>query len=182
MRSKKRSAISDDGFTLVEVLIASILLMVGLVALAFGYGQGLVVVMSAKEDTIARQKARETIETVTTALNSQNLDFNNVCNISGGPGCIFLDGFTPLYNAGPDGLFGTADDVAAGVQTIVDPGPDGLLGTADDITVPLTGFQRRIVVTSVSPILRKVTVTITYKPARALVRSVVLTTYVSPYT
>lgn len=199
MHSRARTHLSSEsGFTLVEVLIAAIVLSVGLVVLAFGYGQGLVSVVSAKEDTIARQKARETIESVTTALNTQNLDFANVCNTpSQGAACIFVEGFTPLYNDGADGIFGTADDagpctlpVWCGIQTIIDPGPDGLLGTADDIPVPLTGYQRQIVVTNpdgtttlpLSTSLRKITVTVTYKPARALVRNVVLTTYVSPYT
>lgn len=157
--------------------------------LAFGYGHGLVSVVTAKEDTMARQKARETIESVTTALETRNLDFANLCNTpSQGSTCIFVEGFTPLYNMGADGIFGTSDDpgpcappVLCGIQTIIDPGPDGLLGTADDVTVPLTGYQRQIQVTILSSILRKVTVTIQYKPARSQVRNVVLTTYVSPY-
>jgi hypothetical protein len=142
---------------------------------------GLVVVMTAQEDTIARQKARETMEGVVTALETQNLSFSSICNLPAA-GCAFVSGFTPLYNAGADGIFGTADDSLAGVQTIDTPGPDGIIGTADDIFLPLNLYQRQIAITQLTPILTQVTVTIQYTTERGLTRTVVLTTYVSPYT
>ena len=153
MHSGAPSVVSkESGFTLVEVLIAGFVVTVGLMTLAYGYGQGMVSVLTAQQDTIAPQKCRETLESVMTALNTQNLDFtNNLCNASQGPQCIFMDGFTPLYNPGADGLFGTADDVASGIQSIVMPGPDGVLGTADDVTVSLNNYGRQILITPRAP-------------------------------
>src|SRR5579872_5086658 len=80
------------GFSMFELLIAGVIFCLGLLALAYAYGQGVAFVMSASEETIARQKARETMEGVFTALNTQHLDFSAVCNQSQGSGCIFTDG------------------------------------------------------------------------------------------
>jgi prepilin-type N-terminal cleavage/methylation domain-containing protein len=182
MHSGFRSSVDEQkGFTLIEVMIAGLVLAVGLMGLAYCYGVGLVVVMTAQEDTIARQKARETIESVVTALETQNLSFTSICNLPA-PGCAFVSGFTPLYNSGADGIFGTADDTVAGVQTIDTPGPDGIIGTADDIFVPLNAYQRQVAITQLTGILTQVTVTIQFTTERGLTRTVTLTTYVSPYT
>ena len=184
MRSDARPTITTEGgFTLIEVLIAGLILTVGLLTLAYGYGQGMVSVLTAQEDTVAREKAREALESIVTALNTKNIDFtNNLCNVSAGVGCVIVDGFTPLYNAGADGIYGTADDSVAGVQSLVTPGPDGILGTADDVTVPLSGFQRQIVISTTGmSTVKRIDVTIQYTTAQGLTRSVVVTTYVSPY-
>ncbi len=192
-RNAKAAASREAGFTLVEVLISSLVLTTGLLVLAYGYGQGMVSVVTAQEDSVARQKCREALESVMTALNTSNLDFNSICNVSQGAGCIFVDGFTPVYNAGADGIYGTADDNAnpcpagaqCGVQTYVMPGPDGVLGTADDIIVSLSGtFQRQIVISNVAGItnLKQIIVTVQFTTGNGQPRSVVMTSYASPYT
>lgn len=148
MHSRFPSSIDKQtGFTLIEAMIASVILAVGLMTLAYCFMVGMGVVLMAQSDTIARQKARETIESVVTALETQNLSFDSICNVGSGAGCVFVTGFTLLYNAGSDGIFGTADDAAAGVQTIDLPGPDGVIGTSDDKFVPLNGYQRQIAIT-----------------------------------
>lgn len=53
----------ERGFTLLEVLIALAVLMIGLMSLAYGIGIGLAVVQMSTMDTIAREKAREAMET-----------------------------------------------------------------------------------------------------------------------
>ncbi len=174
------TGVRERGFTLLEVMIATILLSLGLLTLAFAVGHSVLLVQSAQQDTVARQKARETIESVTTTLNTQNLSFDSICPLSGGASCIFVEGFTPLYQAGADGIFGTLDDAAAGLQTVPVPGPDGLL--SDGVSVPLTAFQRKVVITTIAANLKQVTVTIRYATAGGYVRDVTLTTYVSPYT
>jgi type II secretory pathway pseudopilin PulG len=185
MRHKTPSPVGNEsGFTLVEVMVAGLILAVGLLTLAYGYGQGLVSVVTAEEDTIAREKAQETLEGVMTALNTSNLDFtNNLCNVSQGAGCIFMDGLTPVYNAGADGIYGTADDVVAGIQTYTMPGPDGVLGTADDVTISLSGTFFRQITISAGPVnnTKLVTVTIQYTTGNGQTRSVVMTSYASPF-
>jgi type II secretory pathway pseudopilin PulG len=167
----------ESGFTLVEVLIAGVVLSVGLVGLAGMYGQGLMTVMTAQEDTIARQKAREAMESVLTGRNTANLTYAQIENIS--KGGVFKDGFTPLTTPGPDGIVNTLDD--GPVETIIMPGPDGILGTSDDVVVPLNGYQRQILITDVTSILKQVQVTILYTTTRGQTRSVTLNCYVSPY-
>jgi type II secretory pathway pseudopilin PulG len=187
----RSSVPKESGFTLIEVMVAGLVLTTGLLILAYGYGQGLASVVTAQEDTVAREKCRETLESVMTALNTNNLTFNSICNVSQGAGCIFVDGFTPVYYAGNDGIYGTADDAGpctapaqCGIQTYVMPGPDGVLGTADDITVSLSGTYLRKIDISAGPVTntRQITVTVQFTTSSGQTRSVVMTSYASPYT
>ncbi len=157
--------------------MASLVLTIGLLTLAYGYGQGLQLVSTTQEEAIARQKAREAMEAVLTARNDQAITFPQIANVS--QGGIFLDGFTPLTTFGADGLPNTADDGPA--EQIIEPGPDGILGTSDDVTLTLNQFQRQIAITSLSPTLRQVVVTVEYTTGRGVTRSVTLETYVSAY-
>ena len=171
----------ESGFTLIEVIVASVVLVVGLVAVAYGMALGLAVVTTSQQDTIARQKAREAMEDVFAARDTASITFDQVCNIAAGTPCIFVNGFTLLTLPGPDGIVNTADDTCAPCESVWTPGPDGILGTADDVQVPLTGFQRQIQVTVLTPILKQVTVTIQYTTPKGLTRSVTLVALMSPY-
>lgn len=153
------------------------MLTIGLLTLAYGYGQGLQLVSSTQEEAIAKQKAREAMEAVLTARNDEAVTFQQIANVSNGG--IFLDGFTPLTTFGPDGLPNTSDDAA--VEQIIEPGPDGILGDSDDVTITLSQFQREITITARSPTLKQVVVTVEYATARGATRSVTLETYVSAY-
>ena len=169
----------ESGFTLVEVLVASVVMVVGLLSVAYGLALGAAVVATAQQDTIARQKAREAMEDVFTARDDAKVTFAQVCNVGSGASCIFVNGFTPLTSPGPDGIVNTADD--GPVETIYTPGPDGILGTADDVQVPLLGYQRQIQVTKLTPILSQITVTIRYTTPQNLTRTVTLVAIMSPY-
>ena len=178
-RGVPRHEHDDSGFTLVEVIVASLLLVVGLLAVAHGFGLGIAVVKTAQDDTIARQKAREAMEDVLSARDTSNVTFDQICNISAGTPCIFVNGFTALTTPGNDGIVNTADD--GPVEWVWTPGPDGILGTADDDKVYLNGFQRRIQITQITPILKRITVTVQYKTPGGLTRLVTLEAVVSPY-
>jgi prepilin-type N-terminal cleavage/methylation domain-containing protein len=179
-RKISRHEHDDSGFTLIEVMVASVVLVVGLVAVAYGMALGLSVVTTSQEDTIARQKAREAMEDVFTARDTASITFDQICNIAAGTPCIFVVGFTGLTLAGPDGIVNTADDPAA-IETVVTPGADGILGTADDVLVPLNGFQRQIQITALSPVLKQIAVTIQYTTPRGITRSTTLVAVMSPY-
>jgi prepilin-type N-terminal cleavage/methylation domain-containing protein len=166
-----------DGFTLVETLIAGVILSIGLLASAYTFSLGFSVVLTAQQDTIARQKVREAIESVMTGRNTENLTWAQIGNVS--QGGVFVDGFTQLTTAGADGLVNTVDDGA--VETLVNPGPDATLGTADDIIIVLNGYQRQVQITTLSPILKQIQVTIRYRTPPGLQRQVQLNCYVSPY-
>jgi prepilin-type N-terminal cleavage/methylation domain-containing protein len=149
-RNTKRT---QEGFTLIEVLIAIAVMSVGLLAVVASIASAIATTQSAQEDLTARQKAMEALESIYTARNSQQVAFAAINNT--GSGGIFLGGAQPLLCAGPDGLVGTGDDLPCvtsggarcpngGVECWVLPGPDGKLGTADDITYSLANFTRTI--------------------------------------
>ncbi|HKN17328.1 MAG TPA: prepilin-type N-terminal cleavage/methylation domain-containing protein [Candidatus Sulfotelmatobacter sp.] len=148
----------EGGFTLLEVMIAIMVMTIGLLAVIATFATAIEATASAQEDLIARHKALDALESIYTARNSQQLPFASINNIANGG--VFVSGASPLLCAGPDGLVGTADDVACtapdtgaacpgGVECLVLPGPDGILGTADDITDSLSNFKRTITFSNV---------------------------------
>ena len=71
----------------------------------------------------------------------------------------------------------------------MDPGPDGIFGTSDDILIPLVGYQRTIAITplydangAVITSIRNVTITIQYSTSQAQTqKSYVMTSYISQF-
>ena len=170
---------AQSGFTLVETMVAMFILMVGLLGLAQVFALGLRHMSSSTYDAIAREKAREAIESVHTARDTRIITWSQIRNVSAGG--VFIDGERTLRQAGADGLMNTADDPTT-LEEELSPGPDGILGTSDDLHVPLTNFWRTIAITDITgePTLRQLRVTIRYMVGTAT-RTYVLTTYVSSY-
>ena len=137
----------ENGFTLVEVIIAVLILTLGLVSLAGLFGASIGTMYFAQENLIAKQIARDTAESIFTARNTQQITFDEIQNV--GSGGIFLDGPQSPREPGADGLAGTADD--GPISEMVQPGPDGYMNTADDEIRSLVSYQRAI---SIQPILR----------------------------
>jgi len=200
MTQKKQSVrkhANERGFTLLEVMIAIVVMTVGLLAVMASFATAITATASGQEDLIARHKALDAMESIYTARNSQQLPFSSINNIASGG--IFLSGAQSLLCAGPDGIVGTADDVACtapdtgtacpgGVECLVLPGPDGVLGTADDITQSLSNFSRTIAFNPVllpngqpNSNLIAVTVSITYVktgwPARTYSVNALISSY-----
>jgi len=169
------------GFTLIEALVAMMVLTVGLLGLAQSFYVGMRHMSTSSANLIAREKAREAVESVHTARDTRTITWGQIRNVPDGG--VFLAGAQPLQNAGDDGLVNTADDPAAGVESVRDPGPDGLFGSADDVLTPLAGFTRRIQIIELSPLdpdLRELRVTITYQVG-SQTGSYTLRTYVSAF-
>jgi len=152
------AAVRQDGFSLVEVMIAIVVMSVGLLAVVGSIATAVANTQAAQEDLVARHKALEALESIYTARNSQQVAFTAINNT--GSGGIFLAGPQPLKCAGPDGLVGTTDDVNcttsggvtcpnSGIECWVLPGPDGVLGNADDVTYSLANFTRTISINQV---------------------------------
>lgn len=164
---------SERGFSLFEALIALFLLSVAMLALAQALYAGLNIATTSTPALVAREKAREAIESVHTARDThtilwaaiRNAAAPAVCPVgtTGTGGGEFLAGEHDMLAAGPDGLVNTADD--DGVEAT--PGPDNLMGTADD--VPLEGYTRQIDICDVdgNPDLRQINVTIRYNANNA---------------
>ena len=168
---------SDErGFSLIETLIAMAILATGLLSLAGVFIMGLGHLAGSSGALIAREKAREAVESVHTARDTRVISWCQIYNVdstrgaacSGKPAGVFLSGQQPLYKAGVDGLVNTVDDNAAGMEKSLNPGRDNILGTSDDVLTDLTGFTREIQISEIltngvaNPNLRQLRVRIRY--------------------
>lgn len=167
---------SDSGFTLIETMIAMFVLTVGVIGMASVFLYGMQNATSAPNELVATQKAAEAIESVFAARDSRTKTWAQMQNVSYAG--IFIDGPTAMKVAGADGILNTSDDGA--VESVALPGPDGTFGTADDTTQALTGMTRQIAIVELTPLLREITVTITYQGNGGVQRSV-LTALISQF-
>jgi prepilin-type N-terminal cleavage/methylation domain-containing protein len=166
-------ASSQRGFSLLEAVVAMSILAVGLLGLAQAFVVGRAHMSTSSPNLIAREKAREAVESVHTARDTRIITWAGIrntdavavddpnwgaCNSVGGG--VFNNGAQPLGAAGTDGLINTDDD--GSVEEIVTPGEDGLLGTEDDFVVPLNNFTRELEICDLNNDLREIRVTIRY--------------------
>ena len=142
-RLSTAGAPDQRGFSLIEVVVAMSILLVGLLGLAQVFYLGLVNASTSSSHLIAREKAREAIESVHTARDTRTITWNAIRNVNA-PACtpiaaagaqpavaftangggVFLNGEQPLRQPSADGLVNTADDAAAGPEEL--PGANGL--------------------------------------------------------
>ena len=194
---------AEQGFSLIEVVVSMAVLTVGMVSLLGVFGLAMASTQTSQQDIIAKQLANEAYESIVTARNTTQINWDAIQNNSGTQFCttspspcgIFIGTatspqFQPIYNAGADGIFGTADDAVAGEETLQDPGPDGVFQTADDTFIPLTGYQRAI---QISPVydsagnmitsVRSITITVQYRTSQSekTPKTYILNTYISEY-
>jgi hypothetical protein len=181
----------EDGISLMEMMVALVILMIGLLGMAQVFYFGMAIVGTSSSQLIAREKAREAIESVHTARDTRVITWAQIrnavapncvpwANTTGNGGGTFVNGEQNLLAAGADGLVATGDD--AGQE--MTPGPDNTLGTADDI--PLAGFTREIAICDINgnANLRQISVTIRYNGSSAVGnrrREYTLTTYISSF-
>lgn len=175
-----------QGFTLVEVLVAMVVLMVGLLSLVGVLAVGVRRVGISSSQLIAREKAREAVESVHAARDTGRATWGNIQNVAAGG--IFLAGEQDLREPGADGIANTSDDATAPYQSMRKPGPNGVLGDADDEVLSLTNFKRQVAITPIvdpvtsqpNPNLRQIVVTVRYLVDQQW-RTYTLTTYVSSF-
>jgi prepilin-type N-terminal cleavage/methylation domain-containing protein len=188
---------AERGFSLLEVVISMAVLTVGMVSLLGVFGLAMASTQTSQESMIAKQLANESYESLLTARNTSQMTWDDIqntgstnCPVTGDATCgIFLNGVQPIYNAGADGIYGTADDAASGEQTLQDPGTDGIYQTADDIMIPLIGYQRTIAFGTVYdaagnavPSVRAVTITVQYSTSQtSQQKTYILNSYISQY-
>ncbi len=157
---------SQDGFSYIDVMIALVILMFGILSMMAALSFSLVQAAGHEQQLAAKQIATSTLESIMAVKETDptRLGWPAVGNIGSNPDSagvaqgIFSVGFQPVReNAGPDQIVGTPDDTGPTVSQL----------------------QRRIVITDVcdpdrpSPIIcspagtlpvrmRSVTVTVTY--------------------
>lgn len=176
---------NEHGFSLMEIIVAMGILAVGLLGLAAVFTMSVKRVSESTPMLIAREKAREAIESVHAARDTSEFAWSTIFNdsVTGG---VFRSGPQPLRTPGNDGLVNTSDD--GPIETMRKPGSDGLLNTSDDEIVTLNNFTREIVITplnfdgtgTVNPNLRQVTVNVRFKVDNEW-RMYSLISYVSSY-
>ena len=166
------------GFTIIEVMIATFVIVIALVSLLtlFAYS---VATMALTEDLlIGKEKAREALESIFTARNTQQITFDQIHNVSNDPPGIFVSGYQPLKTSGADGLVGTADDGAVEAYTL--PGE----------VIELNQFEREIQIdpvfyadapTVVDPDVRRVTIRIRFSTPLGGQRIFELGSYISRF-
>ena len=145
----------ESGFSLLEMVVAMLVLSVGLLAWATAIGYGLMASNRGRGVTNSKMLVVSALEQMETLRNTGQLNFPQISN-SPVPGSSFRgfpSGFCNVSTVpGPDGVFGTADDLS------IDPGPDGNYGTTDDVIDPSRArpnVTRQILITEINPTLRE---------------------------
>ena len=188
-RNLKRA--DSAGFTLIETMIAMLVLSIGVLGLAATLASSLAYMNSSENDYIAQQKAAEAVESIFTARDLGQATWSSICNVGSSlcTGGIFLNGAEPLCDPGPDGIIDTADDFngsACSLQAdaILLPTSAGTINssTANRVALSAFNFQRTITITAFPNVanLRTITVLITYK-AGIFQRTYTLTTNISNF-
>ncbi len=143
---------NERGFSYIDVMIALVILMVGILASTAALTANLVRSYETEKQVIAKQVALSTIESIFSARDIARVGavsgWDSIGNVgsnpdsSGTPQGVFLTDFRPIReDLGWDGVAGTVDDAcAAGSACQVS-------GRPDNTSEVITGFERRIVIT-----------------------------------
>lgn len=123
----------EDGFSYIDVMIAIVILMVGILALMSGMSAAVIQAKGQEQQMVAKQVAASTMESIMSVKETDpvRMGWDAVGNV----GANYVSGV-------PKGIFVT------GMQAVKsDAGPDEVLGTADDTGTSSMSLQRQIIIT-----------------------------------
>jgi type II secretory pathway pseudopilin PulG len=174
---------SQSGITLLEMVVAMLILTVGLLGLAASIGYAVTVSNRGRNLTNTKLVAVSLLEQMETLRNTEQLTFGQLANQGAvdntGASKNFVGfpvGFNPVsINPGPDGIFGTSDD-------LINPGGDNIYGTGDDFTDAswgISGYSREIVISNLNANLKRIQVTVRYPDGGGQVRNLVAVSYLN---
>ncbi len=151
----------ESGFTMLEMVVAMVILLIGLLSLAQVLGYSLSVSNRGRGVTNTKLLVTSMLEQMENLRNTGQLTFNQIANTGGvdNTGATlnfsgFQTGFKPVsINPGTDGIFGTSDDPTGASQV-------------------RAGFERQVVVSSLSTDMKKIEVTLRYNDPAARPRPV----------
>jgi Tfp pilus assembly protein PilV len=181
-RIAARGSRKAAGMSLLEVMIAGLVLLTGLlVGVLPMITYGVSALASSDEETIAKQKARQVMESIYGARNTSQLGWDSVkmttdaCTVTGtSTVCgIFVPGEQNMYGPGANGIYGTDDDTSD-VESYT---------MANGTVRTLTDFKRTITITAYgsSSTLRRIQVDISYPVGRNLKRTYTIQSLISQY-
>ena len=143
----------EKGFSYIEVMIALVILMVGVLQMASALSANLLRSYETEKRIISKQIALSTMESIISARDIARVGavegWDSIGNVgtnpvNGSPRGIFLTGYTPIReDSGADGVAGTADDACPENTNC----PSTLGGT--NMSAVVKGYQRQIVITDV---------------------------------
>jgi type II secretory pathway pseudopilin PulG len=173
---QKKKRFKENGFSYIDVMIAIVIMLVGVLAMAGALTSNLIRTFETENKIVAKQLGLSTVESIIAARNinrpgtiegwdSIGNKGNNI--IEGNAKGVFVNGWAPIRkDLGWDGLAGTDDDACSA------PGPCQVSGRPDNDSEVLNGFARKVLIEDVqdadrpsppNPITRrKITVTIKY--------------------
>lgn len=182
-RALQKEGRSEAGVTILEMVVAMLILTVGLLGLAASIGYAVTVSNKGRNLTNSKLLVVSLLEQMETLRNTEQLTFGQIANQGSVDNTAaikvfigFPTAFQPLsINPGPDGIFGTSDD-------LISPGPDNIYGTSDDIvdnTWAVPGYQRQITITNLSANLKRIQVTLRYPDAGGKLHDMVGVSYLN---
>lgn len=167
-RSRQSRLGSEAGISMIEMCIAVWILSIGLLGLAGAIGFAMTVSNKGRNVTNTKMLIVSVLEEMETLRNTDELTFAQIANQgqvdntnAAKPFNGFPSTFQPVsINPGPDGIYGTDDD-------LMDPGPDGKYNTSDDkinSAWARPGYTRQILITFLgnNPNLKRIQVTLRY--------------------
>jgi Tfp pilus assembly protein PilV len=165
----------EAGVTILEMALATIILTVGLLALAASIGYAIAVSNKGRNLTNTKLVAVSMLEQMETLRNTGRLSFGQIANA----GAVDNTGQARTFAGFPTGFRPVS----------INPGPDGIFGTSDDLTDPTTnqtqptwalaGCSREIVITNLSSTLKRVQVTLQYQDSGGQTRNLVAVSYLN---
>lgn len=195
---------NQKAFSLIEVVIAIVIITIGLVALSGGLVVGVTLPYRSKQQAIAKQLANTVMETVISAKESAKVGFSSFDDFNAtppvaSPGVIrrFTGQITAILTTGPDGVYGTCDDGQTGafnpaasctgvgtnlVTMDITPGSDGKFSTTgDNKKVQLLGFTRQVQISDIGPATKQIDVTVNYPNATGGRETLTLSTQIANF-
>ncbi|MBP6004746.1 MAG: hypothetical protein KA746_15050 [Pyrinomonadaceae bacterium] len=145
---------NQSGFSYIDVMIAIVIMMVGILAMVGALSANLVRSMESEKRVLAKQLALSTIESINSAKEIERpgvVDgWDSLKNVmtsvpAGEINGIFVTGYNPVREElGWDGVAGTVDDACPGSGACI------VSGRPSNVSPIRYGFQREIVITDIA--------------------------------
>lgn len=164
---------AESGFTLLEMVVALVVMMIGLLSLAQVLGFALSVSNRGRGVTNAKLLVVSVLEQMENLRNTGQLTYGQIANTGE------VDNEDAAFN-----FKGFVKDFRPVPKPEAGPGTDGVYGTDDDPKLPeqtYEGFEREIVIESLgeSDNLKKIVVTLKYKDAGGVEQELTGTGYLN---